>query len=102
MDNIIERIVNVIIKEQQLRSNQVKSAPYVMSNKEVVHMMEFEPYEIEKIIRGVLLDEISQIENMDAQKSINAEILNQLQSIASDVHSLKEHGIKVYSGSGII
>ncbi len=102
MDNIIERIVNVIIKEQQLRIKQVKSAHCVMSNKEVVHMMEFEPYEIEKIIRGVLLDEISQIENNDTQKSINTQILNQLQSIASDVHSLKEHGIKVYSGSGII
>ena len=102
MDNIIERIVNAIIKEQRLRINQVDSAHYVMSNKEVVHIMEFDSYEIEKIIRGVLLDEVSQIENTAAQKSINSQILNQLQSIASDVHSLKEHGTKVYSGSSIV
>ena len=95
MDKIIGRIVNAIIKEQQLRISKVNSAHYAMSNKEVVHMMEFEPYEIEKIIRGVLIDNASQIENITDQQSMNTQILEQLQSIASDVHHIKDHGIAV-------
>ena len=102
MDKIIERIVNAIMREQQLRINEVDSTPCFMSSTEVVHIMEFEPYEIEKIIREVLIDDVSQIENMAAQKSINTQILDQLKSIASDVHKLREHGVKVYSGSSIL
>ena len=94
MDKIIERIVAAIMKEQQLRINRVDSACYVMSNSEVVHIMEFEPYEIEKIIRGVLIDE-SQIGYTAAQQLMNTQILEQLQSIASDVHHIKDHGMAV-------
>ena len=95
MDKIIERIVNAIMREQQLRINRVDSSYYDMSISAVVHIMEFEPYEIEKIIREVLID-VSQIENTDVQQSINTQILEQLQSIASDVHCIKDHGISVW------
>ena len=94
MDKIIERIVAAIMREQQLRINRVDSVCYDMSNSEVVHIMEFEPYEIEKIIRGVLIDE-SQIGYTAAQQSINAQMLRQLESIASDVHHIREHGMAV-------